>query len=226
MGSEPGRTRDIERRHVVEPFDKVAGVYDRGRLAWYRGLLELLPGKGEPLLDAGCGTGYVACSLARAGIGAVVCLDVSGRMLEQSRRRARRWRVDAYVHPVRGSVVALPFRSRAFSTVLAAAVIHHVYGRERRVAALAELKRVCRGKLIITVWNALSFGNLLRVIATGSRDVLVRWRGERRYYHLYTPWELERDLRAAGYGSFALYSWDYKPKIVRRNLVVEHECGN
>lgn len=221
--TEPSR---IEKVYVIEPFDRVAHAYDRGRLGWYRGVLALLNGRvSAPLLDAGCGTGYVAGRLAGLGIDTVVCFDASEGMLKLVKRRARRWRVDAKVHPVRGSVTALPFRSGAFPTVLAAAVVHHVYGRERRVAAIRELKRVCGGLLLFTVWNAVSFGNLLRVVAYRSRDVLVGWGGAPRYYHLYTRWELARDVRAAGLAGYRLYAWDYKPVLMKRNLVVELECG-
>ncbi|MEM2298530.1 MAG: methyltransferase domain-containing protein [Thermofilaceae archaeon] len=213
--------------HVVEPFDRASETYDRGRMGWYRGILSLLGGRASPpLLDAGCGTGYVACRLAERGLDTLVCLDVSRGMLKVVQRRARKWRVDASIHPVRGTVTMLPFRSNAFSTVLAAAVVHHVYGRERRVEAIRELERVCRGFLLLTVWSALSPGNLLTVIAAGSRDVLLKRGGTARYYHLYTRWELARDLRAAGCEGFRLYAWDYKPVLLKRNLVVELECSD
>jgi len=218
---------EFDERYVAEPFDRAAQTYDRGRLGWYRGVLGLLSGRArEPLLDVGCGTGYVACRLAQQGVGAVVCLDLSEGMLRVAWRRARRWRVDAAVSFVRGSAVALPFRSRSFETVLAAAVVHHVHGRERRVVALSEIRRVCRGFALITVWSALHPSNLLRVLSSRSRDVLVRWggRGE-RYYHLYTLRELKEDLRAAGYEGFKAYLWDYKPSLLKRNIVVEYRAG-
>lgn len=217
----------LERAYVIELFDRVAEAYDRGRLGWYRGLLALLSGRAsEPLLDVGCGTGYVACRLAQLGLGSVVCLDVSRGMLRVAGRRARRWRVGGAIHCVRGSAVMLPFRDRAFATVLAAAVVHHVYGRERRVAALREIKRVCGSFALIAVWSALHPSNLLKVVATGSRDVFVGWgsKGE-RYYHLYTLRELREDLRAAGYENFKLYLWDWRATLLKRNIVVEHHAG-
>lgn len=177
---------------------------------------------GEPFLDAGCGTGYVACSLARSGAGAVVCLDLSLGMLKLAWRRARRWRVDAAVHPVAGTLVALPFRGGAFRSALAAAALHHVYGRERRVEALRELRRVCAGLVLITLWSALTPLNLLRVLAARSRDVLVKWGGRgARYYHLYTPRELKADVRAAGCERFKMYFWDHRRQVLKRNIVVE-----
>uniref|UniRef100_A0A7C3SKM5 Class I SAM-dependent methyltransferase n=1 Tax=Thermofilum pendens TaxID=2269 RepID=A0A7C3SKM5_THEPE len=217
---------EFETRYVAEPFDRAAQTYDRGRLGWYKGVLSLLGGRvQEPLLDVGCGTGYIACRLAQQGLGSVVCLDLSEGMLRVAWRRARRWRVDAAVSFVQGSAAALPFRSHAFETVLAAAVVHHVYGRERRVAALSEIRRVCRGFALITVWSALHPSNLLRVLASRSRDVLVQWGGKgKRYYHLYTPGELAADLRAAGYEGFKAYLWDYKPSLLKRNIVVEYSA--
>ncbi|MEM1509305.1 MAG: class I SAM-dependent methyltransferase [Thermofilaceae archaeon] len=205
------------------PFDLAAPVYDKGRIGWYRGLLDLLGDRvSEPFLDAGCGTGYIACSLGRRGVSTIVCLDLSLSMLKLAWRRARKWRVDVALHLVAGSLAALPFRGGVFKSALAAAVIHHVYKRERRVEALRELRRVCTGFILITLWSALTPLNVLRVLAARSRDIFVKWGGEGvRYYHLYTPYELEEDMRAAGYERFKMYPWDYKRRVLKRNIVVE-----
>lgn len=176
----------------------------------------------EPFLDAGCGTGYMACSLGRRKVGTIVCLDLSLGMLKLAWRRARRWHVDAALHPVAGSLVSLPFRSGVFKSALAAAAVHHVYKRERRVEALRELRRVCTGFILVTLWNALTPLNVLRILAARSKDIFVKWGGESiRYYHLYTPHELERDLRAAGYERFKMYHWDHRHRVLKRNIVVE-----
>lgn len=213
---------------LAETFDRIAAVYDRGRQGWYKGVLKLLQGKVlDPLLDAGCGTGYIACRLAGLGLSYVVCLDLSNGMLRTGRRRAYRWHVDSRVDFVQASVTMLPFRERAFRSVLALAVLHHVPTREGRLEALRESKRVCKGFILVAVWSALHPSNILRVISSLSRDVYVQWRrGNYRYYHLYLPFELAGDLTRAGYKGFKLYLWDYKPVIFKRNIVVEYFAGD
>ncbi|RLE97728.1 MAG: hypothetical protein DRJ96_03095 [Thermoprotei archaeon] len=217
---------ELERKYVVEPFEEVANAYDRGRRGWYRGVLKLLRERvSAPLLDAGCGTGFIACKLALEGLDPVICLEISASMLKIAWRRALRWGVRTSIHPVRASILQLPFRQSSFKSVVAAAVLHHVYGRERRVRALRELLRVSKGHILLTVWSALTPLNIFRVLAARSRDLLVEWRREgrvlHRYYHLYTPCELKRDLREAGYENFKVFAWDYKRRLVKRNIVVE-----
>jgi len=213
---------------TLSVYDNVANVYDRGRTKWYKELLKLVASRvNEPVLDAGCGTGYIACSLAQLGATHVVCLDISTGMLFSGKRRAQRLRLTAFIEFIQGSIERLPFRDKVFRTTLATAVIHHLEKREARVDALIELKRVSRGFVLVTVWSALSPSNIARIITSLSRDVKVRWGGKgERYYHLYTPMEFREDLRRAGYKRFKLYLWDYKPILFKRNIVVEYYAGD
>lgn len=180
----------------------------------------------DPFLDAGCGTGFVACSLAREKLDTVVCLDISVGMIERAWIRSYKWRVDSKVHHVLGSVTALPFRDKCFSSTLSAAVIHHVHPRERRIEAFKELKRVCKGFILITLWSCSTPSNLAKVILARSRDVFVKWAGKGlRYYHLYSIGELREDLNAAGYRGFRITRWDYSKRLIKRNILVEVDAG-
>lgn len=226
----PREALEVEREYVAMSFDAAATTYDRGRGGWYRGVLKLLEERvAAPLLDAGCGTGFIACRLALDGLDTVVCLEISRHMLRITWRRAKRWGVEALIHPVRASIIQLPFRRSSFESVVAAAVLHHIYGRERRVRALRELLAVSRSRVLVTTWSALTPTNILRVILSGSRDLLVKWgrkgRVVYRYYHLYTPRELREDLRKAGCKTFKLLTWDYRRRLVKRNIVVEAYAG-
>jgi len=208
---------------TAETYSGAAATYDRGRLGWYRGVLSLVKGKvGEPMLDAGCGTGYVACCLARAGLTDIACLDLSPGMVRATWRRARRWGVDAQLHPIRAALPLLPFRPSAFRTAIALAVVHHLLERELRVAALRELRTVAEA-VIVTVWRLSTPGNLLRGLLRLSSDVNMRWGGRRpRYYHLYTSRELRGELGEAGYTRYTIYTWDYARRLFKRNIVVEY----
>src|ERR1700736_1207510 len=82
--------------HLVEFYDRVAPEYD----AWAGGLHSRVaaklvdvaaPRRGDAVLDVGCGTGLVTHLLAEkvGAKGSVVGIDLSPRMLELARARAR-----------------------------------------------------------------------------------------------------------------------------------------
>ena len=82
--------------HLVEFYDRVAPEYD----AWAGGLHSRVaaklvdvaaPRRGDAVLDVGCGTGLVTHRLAEAvgAKGSVVGIDLSSRMLDLARPRAR-----------------------------------------------------------------------------------------------------------------------------------------
>jgi ubiquinone/menaquinone biosynthesis C-methylase UbiE len=82
--------------HLVEFYDRVAPEYD----AWAGGLHSRVaaklvdvaaPRRGDAVLDVGCGTGLVTHLLAEAvgAKGSVVGIDLSARMLDLARPRAR-----------------------------------------------------------------------------------------------------------------------------------------
>src|SRR4051794_10091686 len=82
--------------HLVEYYDRVAPEYEswagglHGRVA--AKLVEVAaPGRGEAVLDVGCGTGLVTRLLATAvgSKGSVVGIDLSARMLDLARRRPK-----------------------------------------------------------------------------------------------------------------------------------------
>ncbi len=219
--------RHVEREYVSRVFDEVAASYDRGRGVWYSGILDLARGLGGLVLDVGAGTGEVACRLAARGV-EVVAVDSSRGMLGIARRKAVRRRVYCSVHLVLAHLPYLPFRDVCFEGVLAVAVLHHVYGRCRRVEGLRELARVIKrgGTCVVTVWYKYYPRNLARAISSLLRgmawgDVMAPWRrGGRvlqRYYHLYSKRELEEDLRRAGLKG-EVFLWDPRRRLFKRNV--------
>jgi len=102
-----------------------------------------------PLLDAPCGAGRLASTLASFGQ-RVVSLDLSASMLD----RARALLPGA---ALQGSVHALPFRDRAFDVVVSCRFLHHLHECEARAAALRELARVSDRLLLASFWDAASW---------------------------------------------------------------------
>ena len=115
-------------------------------------------GEGRPatVLDAGCGEGVVTEWLRDGLPGArVVGVDASNDALREASERVP----EASFEP--GDVQALPFADGSFDLVVCTEVLEHVADPR---AALVELRRVSRGRVVVTVPHEPFFraGNLAR----------------------------------------------------------------
>jgi SAM-dependent methyltransferase len=127
---------------------------------------------GRRVLDAGCGMGYGAELMARAGATSVDAVDVAESVVEAARAAA-----EAAVTFAAADVRSLPFADDAFDLVVCFEVIEHIDGQE---AALDELRRVTAP------------GGVL-LISSPNREAYVP--GNPHHVHEYTPAELEAALR-------------------------------
>jgi SAM-dependent methyltransferase len=101
---------------------------------------------GDDLLDVGCGPGTITCDLARAvAPGRVVGVDAAPAVVAEARARAVD--VPGVVFEV-ADLFALPYPDDAFDVVHAHQVLQHVADP---VAALVELRRVCRPGGLVAV---------------------------------------------------------------------------
>ncbi len=96
---------------------------------------------GTRLLDVATGPGVVAAA-ALARFAEVTAVDQSAPMVEI----AVRYGIDAQV----AGAEDLPFEDGAFDAVVAGFLLNHLARPER---AVAELARVCRGRVAMTVWD-------------------------------------------------------------------------
>jgi ubiquinone/menaquinone biosynthesis C-methylase UbiE len=164
------------------------GRFRRGLVAAAR------EGRPSSILDAGCGEGFVSEWMSEAFGGArVVGVDTRNDALREASGRVSR--ADFLV----GDVMGLPFPDRSFDLVVCTEVLEHV---EDPAGALRELRRVSRGRLLVTVPHEPFFraGNLLRgrhVRRLGSTPGH-RW--------TWTRPEFQR-LAGAGGRWFSLFPW-------------------
>jgi ubiquinone/menaquinone biosynthesis C-methylase UbiE len=96
---------------------------------------------GPRVLEVGCGNGALTAALARAGH-AVTAVDVGQHSLAAARTAAASARLAAAALP------ALPFRDRAFDTVVCAHTLEHI---PRVWDAAAELRRVAARRVVVVV---------------------------------------------------------------------------
>ena len=141
-------------------YDKVADP----QLRWGAEVLERLPLNGdERVLDAGCGSGRVTeLLLERLPNGAVVALDQSASMLDEARRRLRRFgdRID-FVQADLGRPLPI---AEPVDAVLSTATFHWVPDHDALFANLAAVLRP-GGRLVAQCGG---FGNIARFIDVAS----------------------------------------------------------
>ncbi len=165
-----------------------ASKFDVSRARRLRELLGSRPP--GPVLDVGCWDGAFLAQVL--GDAAAVGVDVSHAALREAARRS--------VRPVRGQLeTGLPFRAAAFSTVVAAEIIEHVFDTQ---AAIDELARVLQpgGWLVITTPNLVALSGRAQLLLGRSPhnvefDASPSTSGHIRYFTFDT---LELLLRRAG----------------------------
>jgi SAM-dependent methyltransferase len=109
---------------------------------------------GEPILDAGCGSGTKSAHLAMRGF-QVVGVDISERILETGRANLDNSGLSDRVTLQLADLTAMSFNDGAFRGVLCWGVLMHVPEVEK---AIAELARVTRpgGTIVISEGNRYS----------------------------------------------------------------------
>lgn len=98
-------------------------------------------GEGKYVLDVGCGVGVTPCYLAKQHGCDVVGLDVSQKMIERSRERARKEGVEDSAQFRVADARALPFKDARFDVVVVESVTAFVQEKGR---ALSECARVMK----------------------------------------------------------------------------------
>ena len=119
-------------------------------------LREQLKEIASPVLDLGCGNGYLLGSLTRMSGGKVriVGMDRSTQMLSVARGHGR--------FLVCGDAVRLPFKAGAFASAYSVRTLINMGSREKQARALGEVARVLKqgGKLTLIECFEKPFGRL------------------------------------------------------------------
>ncbi len=139
-----------------------------GGLPATRTLLSLCHARdAREILEVGCGIGVGPVHAARTYDCRVVGVDISERMIEWSRRRAREERVQDRIEFRVADVLALPFESDRFDVTLCESVLAFIADKERAISELVMTHRVDPGLEVRSRMRWIG----LRWLVTGSSEL-------------------------------------------------------
>lgn len=166
----------------------------------------------DSLLDLGCGNGRVFEFLEKSALNIdYIGYDFSQNLLKQGRKKYPK------AHFIEGDMAELPFDDCSFDNVWAIASFHHLPTAELRQKCLRQISRVLKpsGYLVITCWNLWqakyrtaflkNWKSLLQFDLEGFADLAIPWKDQQgsvlaeRYYHAFTPGNLRKYLKEAGF---------------------------
>jgi tRNA (uracil-5-)-methyltransferase TRM9 len=202
-------------------FDQIAsGWYNFRHWSIFRTELEALAQKWQKgsLLNIGCAHGPDFLPFRQNFI--LYGIDFSSEMLRFARKYSEKF--DFSVDLLLADAGMLPFSDGVFNWAISVATYHHIKGKDERLAALRELKRVLKpgGEAFITVWNRWQPRFWFK-----GREVAVPWHTEGktiyRYYYMFSYPELEKMAKRVGFQvqrSFPESSYRLPLKFFSRNI--------
>lgn len=132
---------------------------DRREAGCIRQFLAALPA-GSRVLDLPCGTGRLTPLLAERGL-QIVGADSSPHMAGLADENWKRWKAG---HP--GTAATATFEVReggrtgysdgAFDAIVCNRLFHHFREPDVRIAVLREFRRICRGRMLVSFFNAFA----------------------------------------------------------------------
>ncbi len=104
------------------------------------------PSKIDTVLDVACGSGIVACELAKFVLH-VTGIDITPTMIEQAKLMQKEKKLDNFTWKI-GDILTLPFDDSSFSLVITRYSIHHLLEPQK---VIDEMIRVCKedGRIVI-----------------------------------------------------------------------------
>lgn len=128
--------------------------------------LQFIP-PGSTVLDLPCGTGRATGLLLQRGLRPTAA-DVSPEMVQLAEENLRKRKQSgefpdaAHVKFCVCDVMATGFETDRFDAVFCNRLLHHYAESPTRRAALGELRRICRGPLVVSFFNSFALDALAR----------------------------------------------------------------
>lgn len=160
--------------HSARAYDVLVWMLLRGKgREYYERVLDLARiGRGQSVLDIGCGTGSLAIAASRrvGSDGVVDGIDGAVEMIERARTKAAKAGATAtFTHAV---VEAMPFSDDSFDTVLCTLMFHHLRRAVREQCA-REMYRVLKpgGNALVVEFSRDGKGMIARLHKRGALEL-------------------------------------------------------
>lgn len=205
---------------VKNNYEEIASEFHESRKKplWpkLQGLANLVP-SGSYILDAGCGNGRLFKAFEKKKVN-YLGVDQSKNLIELAKKDLKKMPYQQVEFLVSDLLTLSNIHTVDFDFVFCIAVLHHIPGRDLRIALLKQLKNKVKqdGKIIISVWKlwknkkmrwlAVKFF-LLRMLGKNQMDfgdLIFSWKSNKkhelskRYYHAFTKWEFKKIIKEAG----------------------------
>ena len=190
----------MEVTHVKDVYNEIASHFDKTRAytwSWIADFLESTELKSN-VLDIGCGSGRNMKFENRQFTG----IDTSSSFVDICRKKE----LETYEM----DMCELDFPDKSFDNIICVASFHHLATDERRLQALKEMKRVCRGKILLSVWS-IKQPKKTGVTFDSYGDTMVPWVNQKlkynRYYYIFETQELTDIFEEVGF-NIVSHLWD------------------
>ncbi len=193
----------------MDEWDKIAASFAATRRQPWEECVEFIKEMEGIAVDVGCGNARHLVLMAHR-CKFVFGLDASFNMVRIARERLREENI-VNAEVVCGDACKMPFKDESFDFALFIAALHNIKGRQNRIKALKELKRILKpnGRAMISVWAKWQdkwrryFVKKFFLRRGEHGDIYIPWKKDGmnvlRFYHLYSMRELKRDVRQAGF---------------------------
>jgi ubiquinone/menaquinone biosynthesis C-methylase UbiE len=121
---------------------------------------------GAHVLDLPCGTGRLTRLLLKAGY-KVTAADINIQMLKVAQNNYQEYRLDSSIlsRDIDFKIADIRdtgFKDNEFDAVVCHRLFHHFYEAATRKKAMAELRRISRGPVLVSFFNSFSISALIR----------------------------------------------------------------
>ena len=195
-------------------WDDIAESFAETRKQPWRQCLEFISEQSDKsvILDLACGNGRHLIPASKY-FQSVIGGDKSRRLLTIAQGMTKEI---GNIHLIHLDARCLPLKTDSIPAILFVASLHNIAGKNNRLNALKEIKRVLQpgGTALVTVWarwqprwRRYFIKQLFKCIVYPHKkkefgDILVPWRRDNmdsyRFYHLYSKKELAGDIKKAG----------------------------
>ena len=214
-----------------EVWERIAESFDKTRRRPWLKCVEFIDSmeKKGLFLDIGCGNGrHLIPAAKRSKL--VIGIDFSINMLRTCRNNLENSEIRNYAL-LQADARCLPFKDDCFDYVIFIASLHNIRGRDNRIRALKEMRRILkeRGRGLVSVWSRWQDRFLLHFVkelfskkTEEFGDIYIMWRKDNinlpRFYHLYSKIEFLRDIKAAGLKTVEVKSIKISSKFLADNF--------